>query len=65
MHDKLYKSIIIIVIVNVGGYFMNIAMIETAMTLAHWPFKLLLFEFGKILMNLAVASNALILYRTR
>lgn len=65
MQDKLYKSVIVIVIVNVGGYFLNFTMIITAFALVEWPLNGLVTQFGAILLNLAAASNALILYRTR
>ena len=65
MQDKLYKSVIVIVIVNVGGYFVNFTMIVMALAFVQWPFNALVLEFGSILLNLAATSNALILYRTR
>ena len=65
MQDKLYKSVIVIVIVNVGGYFVNFTMIVMALAFVQWPFNAVVLEFGSILLNLAATSNALILYRTR
>ena len=65
MQDKIYKSVIGVVTVNVCGYFVNFAMAFIAVALLQWPFNALFLEFGAIVLNLAAASNAFILYKTK
>lgn len=65
MQDKLFKSLVIIVTVNVGGYFINLGLMLLALTYFPWPFNWYQFEANGVLLNIAAAANAPILYLTR
>jgi hypothetical protein len=65
IQDRLFKSLLAIVILNVGGYFVNLGLMFVGLSYLPWPWSWYQFEFNGVLLNVCAAMNAPILFWMR